>query len=276
MLDLRVRVDDAWARLTPAERRVADHVRDHPDDLVLRSSAELARLTGTSKATVSRLLRSLGFRDAQQVRDELLAARAAGVPVAPAVAASDPAAGERVAEARNLDAGLSSLDRADRPALAAALARAARILVIGHRNSYPVALHLRQQLAQARPGVRIVPEPGQALGEELADLSADDVVVVVAFRRRASVLPALVEAIREAGATVILLADPSAAGLTSAAAFAVLCPIDSPSAFDSYAAPMAVVAAIANDVYAALSTDARPRVTRIAALYDALGELEPR
>ncbi len=39
------------------------------------------------------------------------------------------------------------------------------------RNAYPAALHLRQQLLQARGQVLVLPQPGQSLSEELVDLT---------------------------------------------------------------------------------------------------------
>ena len=42
---------------------------------------------------------------------------------------------------------------------------ARRIVVIGMRNAYPAALHLRQQLLQARGQVLVLPQPGQSLSE---------------------------------------------------------------------------------------------------------------
>ncbi len=58
---------------------------------------------------------------------------------------------------------------------------ARRIVVVGMRNAYPAALHLRQQLLQARGQVLVLPQPGQSLSEELVDLTADDLVVMMAL-----------------------------------------------------------------------------------------------
>lgn len=37
------------------------------------------------------------------------------------------------------------------------------VAVIGYRNSYPVGLHLRQQLLKARSNVYLLPSPNQSL-----------------------------------------------------------------------------------------------------------------
>ena len=57
--DERLRRD--YPQLTPQEQRVADFIFDHYDDLIGYNSAELARLSGVSKATVSRLFKRLGY-----------------------------------------------------------------------------------------------------------------------------------------------------------------------------------------------------------------------
>ena len=46
-----------------------------------------------------------------------------------------------------------------------------------------MALHWRQQLLQLRTGVDIVPRPGQT-PEELSQLTEQDLVIMVAMRRR--------------------------------------------------------------------------------------------
>ncbi|WNY35335.1 hypothetical protein Q9Q99_07495 [Curtobacterium flaccumfaciens] len=155
-------------------------VRHDPELLLVGTSAELAAESGTSKATVSRLVRSLGFQDAAEVRQNLMSARGSGLPwVAEDAAHVD----QRAVEARNLDAAFASLGRADRPRLARRIVRARRVLVLGERGAYPIALQLRSQLAQVRSDVRVGPSPGQRLGEEVADLDRHDLVVLVTVRR---------------------------------------------------------------------------------------------
>jgi DNA-binding MurR/RpiR family transcriptional regulator len=89
----------------------------------------------------------------------------------------------------------------------------------------------------------------------------------------AAVVGPLVAHCVAAGADVVVIGDPTAAVLAAPARTVVLCPVDSPAAFDSLGAMAAVIAAITNDVYDASGPAGRDRVAAIAATYAALGEL---
>lgn len=265
MSDLQTRIGLAVDRLSPAERVVAEHLRQHPDDVVLYSSTELARRTGVSKATVSRLLRSLGWGDAQQARADLLAERARGVPVGH----PSPASAQD-----NVAAAIGALAEAGQARIVASLVSARQIVVVGFRNSFPVALHLRQQLAQARPGVRLAPLPGQALAEELVDLEAGDLVIAIGFRRRPALFGTLMDRLRSSPAKVLAIVDPSGEEHLVGSAFGLSCPIADAGAFDSYDGAMALVAQLASAVQGALGERGRARAVAIADLYRELGEIE--
>lgn len=263
------RITERYAALTPQERRAAETLLEHLDDLATYRSAELADLAGVSKATMSRLFRSLGFAGFDEVRDHLRALRVAGEPRrvegTPTLVAHQEHEGDSIRQA------LSS------PALtevAGLLAAAGRVLVVGWRNSHPVALHLRQQLSHARPDVRLAPLPGQVLGEELADVTAGDVVVVVGFRRRPAGFGTFLAEAAATGASVVLLADPTARQHAALAAYWLECPVASGLAFDSYAAAMSLVSVLADGVLCALGRPARDRVSEISRSYARLGEVE--
>lgn len=268
-----MRIDERIARhhatLSPQERRAAATLLEHLDDLATYRAAELAGLAGVSKATMSRLFRSLGFADFDEVRDHLRALRTAGEPRrvggTPDLAVHAAAEGDAITRALH------------QPALADAarvLATADRLLVVGWRNSHPVALHLRQQLVQARAAVTLAPLPGQVMGEELADLGPGDGVVVLGFRRRPRGFGDFLEAACGTGATVVLLADPTALPLAGGVDVWLECPVQSGLAFDSYAAAMSVVSVLADAVLSDRGRPARDRVGAISRTYDRLGEVE--
>ncbi|MEO9324277.1 MurR/RpiR family transcriptional regulator [Nocardioides sp. C4-1] len=271
MSELRIeqRIAERQDALSPQERRAAATLVDHLDDLATYRAAELADLAGVSKATMSRLFRSLGYADFDEVRAHLRALREAGEPRRldgpPDLGAHAEAEGELVRRAL----AQPRLDDA-----VALVADAARVTVLGWRSGYPVALHLRQQLAHARGDVRLAPAPGQVLGEEIADLTAGDVAVVLGFRRRPAGFGALLAAVHDTGATVLLVADRTASMHAHHADLWLECPVETRLAFDSYAGAMSLVGVLADGVLSHLGAPARRRAAAISATYARLGEVE--
>ena len=269
------RIERVYAQLPPKSQRVADVVLDHLGEIASYSVAELAGLSGTSQATVSRLFSSLGFEDFAAVKAHVRGLRTAGVPISGADAPGTPALSEHVArETRNLQRLLETIHDDTVQQAARTLADADTVLTVGYRNSYPVALHLRTALLQCRPRVGVHPQPGQSIGEELAQLTERDAVVVVGFRRRLSTFGELMRVLAASPATVILLADSSARRYATLADLWLECPLESVGAFDSYAAAMSVVSVLADAVLEAGASAGNRRVSAISSVYEELGELD--
>ena len=265
------RLEATYAELTPRERVVADVMLERLPDLALYSASELARFSGVSKATVSRLYRRLGYAGAEEVRDQARALRASGTPVAPDRA---PATSERIA--RELTNVARCLERAGPvlPPLASALAAADRVLVLGFRSGRPLAEMLRQQLVQARPAVHLLPTAGHSLGEDLADLGGQDVVVLVGPRRRPAVFARLVSVLADSPARVALMGDASSRRYVAQVDHWLECPLDTGGAFDSHAPAAALIAVLADAVLTATGAAGARRVTAVDRTYRQLGELE--
>ncbi|WP_158866298.1 MurR/RpiR family transcriptional regulator [Leifsonia sp. AG29] len=267
------RIERVYADLPPKSQRVADVVLDHLGDIGTYSVGELAHLSSTSQATVSRLFSSLGFEDFAAVKAHVRALRTAGVPISSTVGAG--ALSEHVTrDTGNLQRLLEIIDDGVLERAAEALAHAESVLTIGYRNSYPVALHLRTALLQCRPHVSVHPQPGQSIGEELAQLTASDAVMVVGFRRRLSTFGELMRVVAASPATVVLLADSSARRYATLADLWLECPLESAGAFDSYATAMSLVSALADAVLEASASAGNRRVSAISAVYEDLGELD--
>lgn len=269
-IGLADRIEGAWQALSPQEQRVADFLRTRPDESALYNSSELARRTGVSKATVSRLFRRLGFADSRQARDLLRVQRGAGLPVVIADG-GDPIAAQVAADVLHLQRLTGDVDAAALTAAAAAIAAAPRVVVAGLRSGFPIAMLLRQALVQARPDVLLVPEHGQTLAEELVGLGAEDVVIVVGLRRRPAVLGPVLRALDSAAPHTVLIADPSLPPSGGDWRFDV--GIESTSPFDSYAAAATLVSLLAGAVLEALGETGAARVAAISAAYETLGEL---
>jgi DNA-binding MurR/RpiR family transcriptional regulator len=271
------RIDGRYGELSPQEQRAADFILDHMSDLAVYNASELARLSGVSKATVSRLFRRLGFQDSAEVRDHARALRSLGAPLGgPGASAGTPSrlAAHAEAEHDNLRRLLVTLEDGRLDAAARLVQSARTVVIVGLRNSYPLALHLRQQLVQARDQVRLAPQPGQSLGEELAGLGPRDVVVLMGFRRRVAGFGEIVAAIRSRDVPLVLVADSSARKYSDQATHWLECPVDSVSAFDSYATAMSLVNLLATGAMGAQVRESRTRIAAITSVYEDLDELE--
>ncbi|MET0954393.1 MAG: MurR/RpiR family transcriptional regulator [Cryobacterium sp.] len=276
-MNIGQRIDGRYGELSPQEQRAADFILDHMSDLAVYNASELARLSGVSKATVSRLFRRLGFQDSAEVREHARALRSLGAPLGgPGASAGTPSrlAAHAEAEHDNLRRLLLTLEDGRLDAAARLVQSAQNVVIVGLRNSYPLALHLRQQLVQARDHVRLAPLPGQSLGEELAGLGPRDVVVLMGFRRRMEGFGDLVAAIRRRDIPLVLIADSSARKYSDQATHWLECPVDSVSAFDSYATAMSLVNLLATGAMGAQVRESRTRIAAITSVYEDLEELE--
>ncbi|UDY22860.1 MurR/RpiR family transcriptional regulator [Nocardioides sp. Kera G14] len=268
-----MRLDERIARhrseLSPQERRAADTLLAHLDDLATYRAAELADLAGVSKATMSRLFRSLGFAGFDEVRDHLRTLRSAGLPQR--VDGTPDMEAIAANEAAHVAAAVSQ------PRIGEAiewLAKAERVLILGWRGSFSVALQMRHQLVQARNHVTLGPFPGQAVGEEIASLRPGDVLVLYGFRRRPRTFGALLERAASTGAKIILIADPTALPHVPLVDLWLECQVETTLAFDSYSAPSTLTSVIADGVLSTLGSAAHDRVSRIAGAYQEIGEVE--
>jgi DNA-binding MurR/RpiR family transcriptional regulator len=270
--DIRERIGGLILELSPQERRAAAYLQDHLEEAAGYTSTELAELAGVSKATVSRLFRSLGFETFREAKVQLRAVRpGAPRPVAPG---SGPETHFRV-EAHNLQRAAAALSAAALATAAHRIRTARRVAVVGLRNGYPIALHLREQLVQLRSGVVTLPAPGQSLGEEIADLDASDLAILVAVPRRSAALFRLIAALRRRSVPMIALGDASARpALADAVAFFET-PVQSAGAFSSYATAMSTACLLANAVAVDEGApEMRRRVELIDGAYAELDELE--
>jgi len=279
MKQLDQRLESHYARLSPREKRVADFVFDHFDDLISYNSAELARLSGVSKATVSRLFKRLGYEKYKDMHDELRTLRQSGMPLTDnrdAVQGNTLLARHYKQEMANLTSWTNAIDAQQFTEIIQSLGKSRRVVIIGLRNSYPVAMHLRLQLMQVRSQVSLLPSPGQTLSEELADLSHEDVVVVVGFRRRPSIIRRVLEQLQRQSVPTVLLSEPQVPVLQGLARWQLAAPLESVSAFDSYSAAMSLVNLLSNALLHEMLTEGRQRIHQIADLYLQLDELERR
>ncbi|WP_338040699.1 MurR/RpiR family transcriptional regulator [Marinomonas ostreistagni] len=261
-------IEQNYPSLSPSARAIANYLQQHPLAIVSQTSAQIAEQTGTSKATVSRFFRQLGFESQQDAKQAQLALRQSGVPVM----THDQSIDQTATELNNLAQTFAGLNPETLAAVSQQIAHASRVTLIGFRNSYPVALHFRQQLQQIRPAVRLLPQPGQTLGEDIHDILEDEVVILLGFQRRTKAFKSIINALT--GRNVILITDPTGQVYNQHANHILICHLGNENPFYSYAAPMSLVSMLCNQVYEQLGETAQLRTQSISNLYHDLDELE--
>ncbi|GEA61112.1 MurR/RpiR family transcriptional regulator [Vibrio comitans] len=265
---LSERIIRHYSELTKSNRRLADYLQLNPEKILMLSTNEIAEACEVSKASVSRFIRKLGYEDHVALRNELLSERDKGAPVITAPA-EEKELQQELLSLEQLWAQLSELDLTD---LTEKLASSKRIKIIGYRNSYPLALHFRQQLMQCRGNVELLPTPGQTIGEDIASITDEDFVIVIGIRRRVNHFGKILESLAEHD--TLLITDQSGQKYISSVSHYLICHMNNQNPLDSYAAPMSLISYLVNTVYRHLGAEAIKVSGKISSQYSQLDELE--
>lgn len=272
------RIDAVWDGLTASERRLAEVVIEAQGDLAAFTAGELAERAGISNATAARFFRRLGYDSYNDARRAARASRDWGSPLYELTGIGERrlAAGDfGLHVAQDLQNLARTAEMLSPDALTAAvdlMVRARRLWVLGFRNSTALAGYARGLLAHVRPDVHLLPLAGQTLAEDLVGIGADDVLLVLGFRRRPSLLREILAMAREAGAGSILISDLTANRTAQLATVTLRCHNRGHSMFDSYAAPMSLINYLCSVVGLALGEAAVDRLADIEKLH---GRLDP-
>lgn len=213
------RIHERLPDMHRAERRLGEFLLDFPGELASYDAQELARLSGVSKATVSRFVRRIGFASYDQARrvareesrtgSRLFLSRAEDTP---ATSQLDQALLE---ERENVARTFARIPESEIEALAADLLAANKVWIIGYRISQSFATYLYWQLVKLVPDIAVVPKGGESLGEHVASVASNDLVIYFALRRRMAGTEAALHEISATGARIALISDEGMApGIT--------------------------------------------------------------
>ena len=228
------------------EKKVADFILDTPGELGLYSASELAERADVSKATITRFVRRAQFSSYEELRLTARGLRSWGSPLFQTEAARSSGDGDFLsdfleAEMRNLTQALNCLVETEIDEMANALIAARNLVFMGFRNSHFLASYARNQFLQFRSGTRISPGTGETITESTADLTSEDVVLVIGLRRSLTSLKSEIEALHHRGVPILLITDPSARVMPAFARWTLTCPVESPFIFDSYSGVQSVL-----------------------------------
>ena len=273
---IRSRYDE----LSPSDRKLSDVIVARQKDLVAYSATELAQLAGVSKASAARYFKRLGYQDFNEFRAAVRARFSSESPlsnlerVTQAGGRSSGFSAHVQADARNLAEMVERVSAADLARAVALLKDARRIWVAGYRNGYATAFYAHALFSHAKADVMLINEAAGKSAEVLADLGQGDVLFAIDFRRRARVLPRVVEVARDAGASVVLLTYAPLSDLASRTSVVLTCPTQGSAIFDSYVAAMSIVNYLGTELVTDARATSRKRMQRIERIHELLDDLD--
>ena len=233
-------LDSSFERLSPELQRAARWVQAHPAELGLQSMRQSAQAADVAPATMTRLARALGLGSFEAMRRPSMQAFAASVGGTAGESRALPS--EHVgpsfdrlakAQAENL-ASVSTRNAAVQlRAAAQAILDAREVLFLGLRASFSIAYHLHYTCDWLRANTRLATDPGGAWSDQVATLTAADLLVVVSQAPYTRRTIEVVQQVHARGVPVLALTDSSLSPLARPARHTLLFDTASPSFFHS-------------------------------------------
>ncbi|WP_373378764.1 MurR/RpiR family transcriptional regulator [Cupriavidus nantongensis] len=273
------RIREQLDQLSPSERRLAEFALDFPGDLAGYTASELAGLANVSNATVTRFVRRMGYASYDDARKHVRSEKSAGSPLLLAGTESAAGAADSGSLGAHLQQGLTNLgatyrrlSEAQLREIAEAILNARKVWIVGFRSSQPLAMYLRWQLLQIVPSAQAVPGAGETMGEHLAGMTEDDVVIVLALRRRVRQLPSVVAQAAKACPRLLYITEQGATTKVPAR-WVLRCDVQAPGVLDNHAAVIGLCHLIVTQVMELAGTPGRRHLGLVEAFHDALDEL---
>jgi len=202
--------------LTAGELRLSAHMGEHLELWAYESAAQLAARFGVHRSSIVRLAQKLGLSGFPELQTAARNALLKSFSPSPELSfkrsfntQADFVEGIYHRELMNLRQTYESLDINELDATARALARAERVVFLGRRFSYPIALYLSLALKTMRDGVRLAPEPGGSAVDALFDLSPHDFALIVSMKRHSPEVQRAIDFLTELRVPLALLTDVS-------------------------------------------------------------------
>ncbi|SHL99660.1 MurR/RpiR family transcriptional regulator [Actinacidiphila paucisporea] len=225
-------------RLTPTQRRIAHCLVRRAGDAPFLSSVEVAELAGVSQPSVTRFAVALGFDGYPALRRHLR--EVAPSSTAPEVGCNEyqQAVIAEIENLRHLAAVLADPGPVSRAG--ALLAGSVPLPVLGLRAAGAQARGFAYFAAKVHPDVRLLDEGGTMLADRIDAAARAGASALLCFalpRHPREVIDALAHA-REAGLTVVTVADSAFAPVAAHSDLLLPAAVGTGLAFDTACAPM--------------------------------------
>lgn len=262
-------------RLTPTERRIAGAVLADPTLLAFGTVSDLAERVGTSRPSIVRFATKLGFEGYSALQVEVRAGLSQRLsrPSQRIRQQVDQAAPARSTLEVALAAVFETLDEAKALALATPIARANHLWILSGETSRAGAHAFHSGMTMIRPNVRLVEE--HSMGRDLSSAVPGDVAVIFDFARYRRQAITGARLLAEQGVELVAITDGPLSPL--AALTETWCGLQIPGMgpFDSSVPAVAAAEILVAQAAAILSEEARERIDRTEALWEATDTFLP-
>lgn len=259
--------------LSPSERRLAEFALDFPGDLAGYTASELASLANVSNATVTRFIRRLGYPNYEAARKQVRSEKNAGSPLLLAATETERSLSTHLQQSQaNLASTYRRIPEALLDEIAHAILGARKVWVLGFRSSQSLASYFRWQLLQIVPNAQLIPGPGETMGEHLAGIQQDDVVVIFALRRRVHGMDQLIEQLALLSPNVLHISDQLSPE-KSACRWTLRCDVQSPGVLDNHVAVIGLCHLLLSQVMDNAGPAGRRHLGMVESFHDNFQEL---
>lgn len=204
------RVRAILSDLPASERRLAQFTLDFPGDLAGYNASELASLAQVSNATVTRLIRRLGYSNYEAARRQIRSEKQNEFSAPPHLPeqASDSLLNAHLQDSYSkLSNTYRHISNSILLEASLAISKAPQVWVLGLQANYFLAGHFYWHLSKIIPGARLIPGPGQSIAEHLMDIRQQDVAIVFDLQPRSENMPHLLERLEARCTDIVHISD---------------------------------------------------------------------
>ncbi len=268
-----IRLAASYGSLSAKLQQAADYVVANPVDVASRSLRAVAKDSGVTPATFSRMARALGYDSFDALRDvvrtsigsriESFSAKAERLKAEHGDGARDFTAAHMGACLDNINTLGMEINCAQMLDTVQHLKEARKVLVLGALGSAGVAEYMAYTASFITDNWTLAGRGGSSLGGALVNMDKRDVLIVIT---KPPFVPRVLNAARmaqEQGVYTVVISDSHACKALEYAASPFIVPSRSPHFFSSYTATFFLVEAIVGELAAQWSVDLGARIKLI-------------
>ena len=252
MTEIINRIIDIYPKLSKGNKKVAQFIMDHFQEVIFMTAAEMAQKLEISESTIVRFPKNIGLKGYPELIAEL---RMVGKDqlqkaLAPNLTAETydnwgVIASVMQADINKIHDTLSDLDGDVFGSIIDAIIKGKRVYILGLRNCAPLATFLYFYLNKLRPDVILLDSSASSeIFEQMFRISEEDVIIGISFPRYSMRTLKAMELANDRGAKVIAITDRKTSPINLYSSMNLLAKSEMTSVAESLVAPLSILNAI--------------------------------